>query len=250
MRILFVTLGTLFICVVLFFTVKFWGKSIRYVEYKHSFFQSESLPITFVKPNYKNLKEKIEGRENLFLEVSVTLDQILVTPLEPFTKPIRYSKLEEIKDKVITIGQIAKHLTVDRKVIFHLIENAHAMHEIIMVNLRKNGLEKGENMMFFGDYEAPIKALKEIAPALIYGSTKPEILRLVAMQSMRLLEAASFRADVVIHPLKIRNQDFFTHELREELVRRHKKFIVGPVPSEEVEAARSLQPFGIVLIQE
>ena len=251
MRLIGVTLATLFVVFISFLTVKYWGKSQIYVEYKHPFYSvaNSNEPLIFVKPKFENLKAEIEGANNLYLDVSVTLDQILVTPLEKFEKPIRYSNFEEIKDKVISIGQIAPHMKGERKFILNLIENAHAMHEILMVNFRKYRLEDGKSFLIVGEYEAPIKALKEIAPALLYGSTKPEILKLLAMESMGLVEAITLRADAVIHPLLIRNQPFFSEALVQEINHRHKKIIVGVIPETELEQAKALKPFAIVVAQ-
>jgi hypothetical protein len=259
MRLIGVTLATLFVVLISFLTVKYWGKSHVYVEYKHPFYSAPTSvnssdtslaePLVFIKPKYENVRAEIEGTQNLYLDVSVTLDQILVTPTQKFEKPIRYSNFEEIKDKVISIGQIAPHMKGERKFILNLIENAHAMHEILMVNFRKYRLEDGKSFLIVGEYEAPIKALKEIAPALLYGSTKPEILKLLAMESMGLLEAVNLRADAVIHPLQIRKQNFFTENLIQEITRRHKKIIVGVIPITELEQAKALKPFAVVVEQ-
>ena len=251
MRLIGVTLATLFVFFISFLTVKFWGKSQVYVEYKHPFYSvtNANEPIIFVKPKYENVKTELEGSNNLYLDVSVTLDQILVTPLEKFEKPIRYSNFEEIKDKVISIGLMAPHMKGERKFILNLIENAHAMHEILMMNFRKYRLEEGRSFLIVGEYEAPIKALKEIAPALLYGSTKPEILKLLAMESMGLVEAVSLRADAIIHPLLIRNQNFFSESIVQEITHRHKKIIVGVVTEAELEQAKAVKPFAIVVAQ-
>ena len=108
-------------------------------------------------------------------------------------------------------------------------------------------MEKGENFIITSSFEAPLKALKEIAPALVYGSTQPEILKIVAMQSMYLLEATTLRADVIIHPLKIRNQHFFNEEIMTEMTRRHKKIIVGPLYEGELAEALLLKPYGVIV---
>jgi hypothetical protein len=110
------------------------------------------------------------------------------------------------------------------------------------------GFEKGKNFIVTSQYEAPVKALKEAAPALLFGSTEPEILKILAMQSMYILEAVSIRADIIIHSLKIKNHDFFNDEIVAELKKRHKRIIVGPVAtSEEIAQARKLQPYAIIL---
>jgi hypothetical protein len=97
------------------------------------------------------------------------------------------------------------------------------------------------------DYEAPLRSLKEIEPAFVYGSTTPEILRIVAMQSMHIIEAVSFRADAIVHPLEIRNQEFYNDELVNEMKRRHVKIIVGPINPSEMDRARKIDPYGIII---
>ncbi|MEQ1722936.1 MAG: hypothetical protein ABL930_07145, partial [Pseudobdellovibrio sp.] len=63
-----------------------------------------------------------------------------------------------------------------------------------------------------------------------------------------ILEAASIRADIIIHTLKIKNHDFFNDEIIAELKKRHKRIIVGPVAnSEELAQAKSLQPYAVIL---
>lgn len=250
MRILLITLVTFFVFFIALLTIKFWGKAQIYTDYKHAIFQQKSaVGIEFLRPSYDRLAEVIKSDKNIYLDVTVTFDQKLVIPKRKWIsteKPIRLFKYEEIKNDVILATDIKDQL-VNRKIIFNLVENAQAIHETFMYDMKQMGMEKGENFIVTSQFEAPIKALKEIAPALIYGSTQPEILKIVAMQSMYVLEAANIRADIIIHPLKIRNQNFFNDEIMEELKRRYKKIIVGPINSEELSEAQRLQPFAVIL---
>ena len=66
---------------------------------------------------------------------------------------------------------------------------------------------------------------------------------------MGLVEAITLRADAVIHPLLIRNQPFFSEALVQEINHRHKKIIVGVIPETELEQAKALKPFAIVVAQ-
>lgn len=249
MRIIVVTLATLFVFFIALLTIKFWGKAQIYTDYKHPMFQSPAGGIEFVKPSYEHLDEIIKSKKNIYLDIAVTFDQKLVIPKRKWhttEKPIRLFNYSEIKNDVILVVDIKDQLK-NKKIIFNLAENAQAIHETFMYDMKQIGFEKGDNFIVTSQFEAPIKALKEIAPALIYGSTQPEILKIVAMKSMYLLEAATIRADIIIHPLKIRNQNFFNDEIIEELKRRYKKIIVGPINSEELGEAQRLQPFAVIL---
>lgn len=249
MRIFAVSLLSFAVCIMGLFTVKFWGQSLSYTEYKHEMLSPREVPLEFKKPNYGQLLEALETAECIYLDVTVTFDQKLVIPKRKWLateKPVRLFKYEEIKNDVLLVVDLKEQLR-KKKIIFNLVENAQAIHETFIFDLKKMGMEKGENFIVTSSFEAPIKALKELAPALVYGSTQPEILKIVAMQSMYLLEATSLRADVIIHPLKIRNQLFFNNEIVSELKRRHKKIIVGPISAEERAEALKLAPFGIII---
>ena len=248
MRILIVTVFTAFVCLVSFWMIKFWGRSQGYIEYHHPMYVVSEKPLLFIKPKFENMQQTLEQAENLFLDVAVTSDQKLVIPKKIWTtseKPIRYSTLAEIQDHVIDVQQM-KELLKTKKIIFNLIENAQAVHENFLENMKQIGFEKGQNFIVTSPYEAPIKSLKDIAPALLFGTTQPEILKIVAMNSMGLIEAANIRADVVIHPLYLKKQLFFTDDLMAELKHRYKKIIVGPLSDSEKNQAMELKPYGLI----
>lgn len=249
MRIVVVTISSLLVFFIGLLTVKFWGKAQTYTPYNHAMLREQGAPIEFYKPSYERLNEALASAKNLFLDVTVTFDQKLVIPRRKFVateKPIKLFKYDEIKNDVLLVADLKERL-LGRKIIFNLVDNARAIHETFIFDLKAMGMDKGDNFIVTSQYEAPIKALKELAPAFVYGSTQPEILKIVAMQSMYVLEAVSIRADVIIHPLKIRNQFFYNNEILEELKRRHKKIIIGPISADELPNARQLNPFGFIL---
>ena len=249
MRLFFSVFVSLFVSAVFFFTIKFWGLSQRYIDYNHPFYSKIQTPIIFQKSNSKTLMANIQSDQNLYLDIASTIDQKVVIPLKDWTKnrkPLRYSQYTDVASDVVLLVDVKDKLA-GRKLIFNLFENAQAGHAIFFDELKKMGWEKGENIIVTSPFEAMAKALKDIAPALLFGSTQPEILRLVAMNSMHLIEAVSFRADIVIHPLQIKNQSFYDKDLLAELSRRHKHIIIGPLNAADIPAARQLNPMGIII---
>ncbi len=249
MRIFIVSIFALVISFVCFLIIKLWGQSQAYYDYKHPLFTDQKSPIVFYKPSFKNILTELSTDHDLYLDVAVTQDQNLVIPLRTWLKsekPIRYLAYADIKKDVISLQDIKNQLS-SKKLIFNITENAQAVHEIFFENIRLMGFEKGQNFIVTSPYEAPVKALKELAPAFIYGSTQPEILKIVAMGSMHLYEAVNIRADILIHPLKLKNQLFFTDELIKEVARRYKRIIVGPISEAEKEQAVKLNPYGLII---
>lgn len=247
-RVFAVTLGVFVFFTILFLIVKIWGGAQKYAEYKHPMLLNNTEPIVFVKPSLDQFLNIVSQNEFLYLDVGTTADGKVVFPLQSIDpkRPLRHSKLSDIESLVVTLEQLSKELK-NKKIIFNIMENAVGVHETLDLEFKKFELADGKNFIFTCAYDAPIKALKERIPFWVYGSTKPEILKIMAMRSMYLLEALSLRADVVIHPLKIRGYDFFDLDLNSELQKRHKKIIIGPVSSEELELARKLNPMGIIL---
>ncbi len=254
MRIVLVTVCSLIACLIIFWTIKFWGRSLHFVPYDHPLYSNTgnlSQPIIFIKPRASELEKVLIENNNLFLDVASTRDEKVVLPIKVWDfkkKPIRSSLYQDIKSDVVLLFDLKEKLT-NKKIIFNLFENAQAGHAIFFDEIKKMGWGNGDNFIVTSPYEAIAKSLKDLAPAWLYGSTKPEILRLVAMDAMLLIEAVSFRADIIIHPLTIRNQKFYDEDLLAELNRRHKKIIVGPIDSTEMDVARQLNPLGIVVQQ-
>jgi hypothetical protein len=249
MRILLVSAGSLLFAFISFWIVKLWGQSQIYNDYKHPMYAVTTELIEFTKPSFKNLDQDIKTKKFLYLDVAVTQDQKLVVPKRLWDKkekPIRYCNSEDIKNDSILLQDYKTNLK-NQFIIFNIIENTQAVHENFLFNMQQLGLEKGDNFIVVSPFEAPIKALKDIAPSFLFGTTIPEIAKLIAMQSMYVIEAVNIRADVIIHPLKIRNQKFYNEDLVKEMKRRNKRIIIGPISSAEKEEAIKLKPYGLII---
>jgi len=250
MRIIIVSLCSIFVVFLCFWIVKLWGQSQVFPEYKHPMYSiSSSEPIEFIKPSYAHLEKEIQEKTFLFLDVAITLDQKLVAPKRLWSqkeKSIQYLNYDEIKNDALLL-QNYKEILKKKKIIFNLIENSQAAHENFFYNMQQLDLEKGDNFIVTSPYEAPIKALKDLAPSFLFATTQPEILKILAMGSMYLYEAVNIRADLILHPLKIRNQGFFTEDFLKELRRRRKRIIVGPISEAEKTEAVKLSPYGLVI---
>lgn len=249
MRILVVTIGTLVFLWAGLWTVKFWGRSQLYLNYNHPLLTKVEKPVIFYKYKSNETEAGLKSSDNLYLDIANTSDQKMVVVINPSQlkgKQIRNEKFENIKDAVLLLSNYSNELQ-SKKLIFNLFENAIAGHEIFLDFLKEAGLQKGENFILTSPFEAIAKSIKDKQPALLFGSTQPEILKILAMDSMYMIEAANIRADFIIHPIKIRNQNFFTKSIVNEILRRHKNFIIGPETSDHLEEAKSLAPYAIII---
>ncbi len=252
MRIIQAILASLFVCTVTFFTVKFWGLSQPYSDYKHPFYETSEVLI-FKKPQFAQVEQVLMNtNDNVYLDIANTKDQkvvIVATNVDQsldHTKDIRNKLFADVEKEVLPLDKFKDQLQ-KRKIIFNLVENAIAGHLIFTDAIKALGLEKGENFIVTTPYEVLAKSIKELQPTFLYGTTQPEILKLKAMESLNLIEAATMRADVLIYPLTYYKQPFYTETLQNELKRRFKKTIIGPISAGEVEEAKKLNPLGIIV---
>ena len=252
MRVIAAIIISLFVTALTFFIVKFWGQSQPYADYKHPFYETTEILI-FKKPAFENIDQVITTTsENLYLDIANTKDQkmviVKVNPdqLTDHTKDIRNKLYADVEKDVLLLQKYKDHLQ-KRRIIFNLNENAIAGHLIFMDTIKALGLEKAENFIVTTPYETLSKSIKELVPTMLFGTTQPEILKLKAMESLHLIEAATMRADVLIYPLTYYKKTFYTEALQTELKRRFKKIIVGPVSATEIEEAKKLNPLGIIV---
>jgi len=252
MRLFFSVFISLFVSAIFFFTIKFWGLSQRYIDYAHPFYSQAQaqaqaqMPLLFEKSNAKTLIDNLNSDKNLYLDIALTLDQQIVLPLDSINTKYRAENFNQITQPAALMSDYAMKLK-NRRLILNLIENPIAGPDIILAELKKMGFEKAENLVFTSPFDAQMKDLKEKAPAYLFATTNPEILRIKSMESVYLIEASVFRSDIVIHPLNFYHEVFFTTTLLNNLKRRFKRFIVGPVKPDQFEEAKKLNPLGIVI---
>jgi hypothetical protein len=246
MRLFFSVFISLFVSSVFFFTIKFWGQSQRYIDYNHAFYANVQTPLIFEKSSEKTLVENLQSNKNLYLDIAITLDQQIVLPLQSENTKFRTANFSEIKQTAVLMSDYATQLK-GRRFILNLIENPIAGPDILLAELKKMGFDKENNFVFTSPYDAQMKDLKEKAPAYLFGTTNPEILRIKSMESVYLMEASVFRSDIVIHPINFYHEAFFTETLLKDLKRRFKRFIVGPIQTEQIEEAKKLNPLGIII---
>ena len=239
MRLLFSTVIALTFSVCLFAIVKMWGQSQVFIDYPHPFLVAEKRPVVFTAPKNNWTLENLTNlaNNNLYLNFAVTQDGIGVILRHPIPQ-VRTKLYAEIKNDTYTADQI-KAVLQNRKIIFNVLENPIGGPEYFIEFIEKIGFNITRNFMVQSPFEVPMKFLKEKQPTYLFGTTQPEILRIKALESIWLLEATTFRADLVVHPELYYKHEFFTDKLRSELQRRFRRFIVGPVPSENLDTAKN-----------
>lgn len=259
-RLVMATLISVTVALIFFLMIKMWGGSQPFIDYKHPFYTQVTEPLIFKVLTPENIREELKKERNIYLNVAMTFDKRLIVIDRHYEKEKQIKENSTYKfqsknfEELITADpqspvllEAYRDQLKDKKIIFNIQDTPLQITPVFIDTMKKLNLDSGNNFIFISAYEAPAKDLKEIQPTYLFGSSDPEILKIKAMESLYLIEAATFRADFVIHPLTYYKQPFFTETLIHDLERRHKRFIIGPLQDGEMDEALKLKPFGIIV---
>ncbi len=146
-------------------------------------------------------------------------------------KPYFYSfeQLQKVFPHILKVEDFLKEFP-NVKIIFNIIDSAQNVHDQFMQMIQTQKLKN--QFLVQSDTDVILKAIKEKEPLWVYGTSYPEINRFLSLESIRLEPAAQLRSDIYITPLTIQNRTVISQNILNELRRRKKKIIVGPVLSE------------------
>ncbi|MEK6772611.1 MAG: hypothetical protein AABY64_01615 [Bdellovibrionota bacterium] len=265
MRVLAISLGALLVIGSILTTLRLWGLSLPIVEYQSEFF-TEAKPWFALEISTKNEIEQVLQKKSdtiLFFNLRMSADHILyVQAPEIFEiaiaqkkfknedykgpKPYDYpfSFLQKEFPGIFSFEEVLQKYPAQR-LILNLVDNARDIHTVTVDLLKKYNL--GKNLVIHSPVEVVLKSIKNLEPLWLYGTSQAEATRLLSLNSLGVLPAATMRSDVFLIPLKIKDRQVFSESLNEELVRRKKKIMLGPLISwDEFESARKFKVDGFI----
>ncbi len=265
MRVLAISIASIFVVISILFTLRVWGLSFPISEFQSDFFKAETPWLAFEITTENEVEQVLKRKSDaiFFLDLRLSADQILFIQApqifeqslqqEKFKKEdykgryvanYNYDFLEKEFPGIFPLEAVLQKFPQQR-MIFNLIDNAENIHKITVELLKKYKL--GKNIVIHSPVEIVLKSIKDLEPLWTFGTSQAEITRLLSLNSLWVLPAASMRSDVYISPLKIMNRDVFSEELNTELLRRKKKIMLGPLLSkEEFDRAKKFNPHGYI----
>ena len=240
------TIGTAFVCFMLFMSVRFWGEGQTFRPYDSAYWhKNEAAPLIVIpwEQNYfleKNpdwiLWADVYRGENEDLLVRPWVDKDLkIDKLEKKTTPAR----------PLLVDLLKKHPKA--RWIINCNHNVHDIH----LQLAKiiNETNSAERIILQSDYNTILISTKTQVPLMLYGSTPADLTRLKVFDSLWLLPAAPFKGDVFISAFKYRNIPTLNRDIALELKKRFKKIILGPLSNEtEIQQAMELSADGLFIV--
>lgn len=236
---------------------RIWGLSQTFPTYDHAFFVG-SEPILIVKSEtLEEAKEAVKARPDvvLWLDVRVSKDKVaFVLPATNDNHFIQTKQQQQEKNPgkpIFTGGKIAEYNWQNIREVFpeapllkdfyqalpttrfiiNIIDNTNEVHHTVVDNLEKTDPDK--RTLVQSDALVILTSVKEIKPTWLYGTSLPDIMRLLTFNSLYILPTTQLMGDVFIAPLTHRKRPAINDEIVEEMRRRNKKIYLGPLSSEE-----------------
>lgn len=257
MRLLLISLGSIVVFAMMLMTARFWGLGLPYQEFKHPFFDQRAIYTVQVE----NLGQaadavKADSEVVLWVDVRITKDGKLFvlsqTTANSFLKPENMgSDFRGNKTYMYDWAQIKTYFTEAKpladfvsqfpkqRFVVNVIDNQYDIHEILTKELKDFSPEK--RIIVQSETDVILKSVKDKEPFWLFGTSLPELTRLITFSSIGLHPAISVRGDVMISPLRIHERNFINEQVLSEMKRRLKKVLIGPVKNDaELNQAVSL----------
>ncbi|KYG67507.1 hypothetical protein AZI86_07515 [Bdellovibrio bacteriovorus] len=250
---------------------RIWGLSQPHRLYEHAFFSS-STPIIITKvKTLEEAKEAIKLKSDvvLWLDVRFSLERVpFILEKSRDAAFLEMKRVEQEKHPETPIFIGARLSDYPWEQINEFYKNTPALKEFyeqfpqtrFVVNMVDNvadahlkvveaveGFKPNERTLIQSDALILMTSVKDLKPEWVYGTSVPDLMRLLTLDSMYVLPATIFKGDVFIAPFTIKNRPAFNDEIIAEMHRRQKRIFLGPIQSEaQLQKAQSLNATGYI----
>lgn len=241
MRLIAIIISVLTAVIMALASIHFWGVGQQYIPYENKFFQSPTPWV--IAPWEQNFF--LEQKKDLILWANVyaTKDHVfLVAPTSERVLKNRDREQNPSPARPLLTDLLKKF--PEARFILNITDNSEDIQ--IQVAQVLESEKSTERIMIQSDFNNVINSLKDLQPRMVYGSTPSDTMRLKSFQSVGILTAAPFKGDIYLAPLKLMQRSSINEGIAQELLRRFKKIIIGPLDKpEEAEQALSLGAQGL-----
>ncbi|MBV2168748.1 MAG: hypothetical protein KUL82_08585 [Bdellovibrio sp.] len=243
---------------------RIWGLGQNYPLYEHAFFAGPS-PAIIVKANtLEDVENALKLRPDAIIWVDVRYSRekvpFALSPsrdkefLEmkrqeqeknPTTPILIGGKLpeypwEQINEFYKTTPAIKEYYEQfpQTRFILNVVDNVSEAHTALVEAIKD--LKPNERTLIQSEALIIMTSIKDIKPEWVYGTSTPDLMRLMTFDAMYVLPSTQFKGDVFIAPFKILNRSAFNDDIILEMRRRNKRIFLGPIQSDSqlAEASR------------
>jgi hypothetical protein len=263
MRLLLISAGTVIFTLMILLMARFYGLSQPYIPYDHEFLKAAK-PWHVVKIHSAPEAQEVLNRNKdviFWLDLSKTLDGhfLILNPERKFQLTPELLKEKFRGDKNFDYDLKTLRLFYDKepllenfltefpgsRFILNVLDNAPEVHLTLISEIKTHNA--GNRVLIQSDIDLVLSSIKELEPLWLFGTSLSDIMKLNTFDSIGLAPTSPFHGDVFISPMKVMGRPAFTESVLNEIRRRLKPVVLGPLVSEqEIVDARSLKPDGYI----
>lgn len=256
MRIFFISLCSLFAVAVLIFMARIWGLGQNYPRYEHAFFNGSSPLIIAKITTLEQAQEAVSLRPDVVLWIDVRFSREKVPFILPASRDNEFldrKRQEQEKNPTVPImigGRLSEYPWEQineffkntpslkefyqqfpkTRFVLNIVDNVGEAHTTLVDTIKE--FKPNERTLIQSDVLVIMTSIKEIKPEWVYGTSTPDLMRLMTFDSMYVLPSTLFKGDVFIAPFTIKKRPGFNVDIITEMRRRNKRIILGPIESE------------------
>lgn len=250
---------------------RIWGMGQSFNVYEHPFFSHPSPTLVVSAKDLKEASVAVQAQPEivLWLDVRFSKDKevFVLSSTEDafFLKDRRVRQEANPQTPIYTSGRLAEYNWGDihsffpetsllnefyaafptARFILNVVDNVSDAHTTLVNHLEKS--KPNERTLIQSEALILMTAIKDLKPEWLYGTSKPDIMRFLSFDAMWILPSVQFKGDVAVLPFKVSNRPAFNIEILQEMRRRHKKILLGPLQSqEELQIAEELSVDGLI----
>jgi hypothetical protein len=235
-----VTIGVLILCISALFSLRFYGLSQHVQAYDHP---TMKIPTPWVIA-WGGDTEVAPSHSRAALTSASELDSVMLAvnirmnaEKHFFAIPEGFDVSNQSDDDVkkIALGKGGEPMSLETilqlysatPILLWIGDNIENIDLRLEPIIRKRG-NLGK-IIIHSEFDNVVKSLKKLVPQLLYGTGVGQRIRMLMLSSLWLESVATVDGDVLISPLRERGVSSISTGLRDELVRRQKVLILGPL---------------------
>jgi glycerophosphoryl diester phosphodiesterase len=252
MRLFIVSIAVCFAVGFIILTTRIWGLGQNYKLYEHDFFKGNTPLVIMKADTLPDIEAAVKLKPDvvIWLDVRMSSDKniFVLDPLkdaqflsakkveqEPILKGSKLSdygweQINEYYKDTPALKEIYDHFPQTRFVL-NVVDNVMDVHTTMIAAINDSHPDK--RTLIQSDALVLVDNIKELKPVWVYGTSLPDLMRLMSLDSLYVLPATEFKGDVFVAPFKVMNRPAFNEDIINEMKRRHKRIFLGPVQSKE-----------------
>lgn len=257
MRIILATLLTLIMTGFLILTARIWGLGQNFAEYQSAYFAGKTPMIIVKADTLQKIEDTLKLDSQAVIWVDVRIAKGNVPYILPPSRDIEFLKAKEEQQKANPtapimqggklsdypweqINEFYKTTPALREVyekfpqtrfIVNIVDNVADVHTTIVEAIKD--LKPDDRTLVQSDALVILDAVKDMKPTWVYGTSTPDLMRLLSFDSLYILPATQYKGDVFIAPFTIMKRPGFNADIIEEMRRRKKRIYLGPITTAE-----------------